>query len=232
MSIVRVALTLAVAGALSLAAAAASWASVGIGNNAQRLALRVNESGYAEVSWTERGVRRTLVVPPRGRVLPGSRIAGPDVSRPAPSVRLPFARVVRQTPNAMYFALQAWRVVPGGPVKLHFSRWRGNPTEVTIRVEGERLLGEARFAGRGVYGFSPSPEGKRLRLTAYIDCFACPGAAGWKRLLGVRLRGPRGSFAVGIRPAWTGRRYRAIVQGPNRGWTYAPDASAIVAAPS
>jgi hypothetical protein len=33
---------------------------------------------------------------------------------------------------------------------------------------------------------------------------------------------------VQLRPAWTAPRYRVTVTGPNRGWTYAPDASVVV----
>src|SRR5215218_1878333 len=52
---------------LALAAAGTASASVTVTTNAQRPSLRVDARGYAEVSWTARGVRRTLLIPPRGR---------------------------------------------------------------------------------------------------------------------------------------------------------------------
>ena len=36
-----------------------------------------------------------------------------------------------------------------------------------------------------------------------------------------------GSFAVRLRPSWTGSRYRAAVAGPNLGAVLAPDAQAF-----
>ena len=44
---------------------------------------------------------------------------------------LPFARVIRRGPDGRFYALQTWRVEPGGPVELHFSRWKGAPTTST-----------------------------------------------------------------------------------------------------
>ncbi len=37
-----------------------------------------------------------------------------------------------------------------------------------------------------------------------------------------------GTFAVFLRPEWTGRRYRVTVPGPNAGSTYAPDVQIAV----
>ena len=63
---------------------------------------------------------------------------------------------------------------------------------------------------------------------AWVDCWRCGGAVGWKRLLGMRLRGPKGTFALAVRPAWRASRYRVTVLGPNRGADYAPDAVVVV----
>jgi hypothetical protein len=111
-------------GALLLAPAAAG--SITVAENAAKPSLRVDASGNSEVSWSAGGVRRTLLVPPGGRVLPGGRLAGADVSRAAPTAGVPFARVVRAGRDGWTYALQVWRVLPGGPVELRFARWRGD----------------------------------------------------------------------------------------------------------
>ena len=216
-----------------LAAAAAGFvagadAATLVAKNAQRPALRVDAAGRAEVSWTERGVRRYLLVPPRGRVLPGGR-AGRDVSRAVSGPALPFLRVLRRTPDGRLWALQAWRVVPQGAVELRFSRWRGAPTEVTATATEDRLDGRVTFHGRGVYGYTPTPEGRRIRVYAYVDCFGCPAApARWRRLIAVAPRAPDGAFTLALTPERQGLRYRISVPGPQLGTTYAPDASTVV----
>jgi hypothetical protein len=215
---------------LALAAAAlptVASGSITAATNAQRPALRVDARGYAEVSWSSGGARQTLLIPPSGRYLPGGTISGADVSRPTAVPGLPFAKVVRRTPDGRLWALQAWRVQPGGPVELRFARWRGAPSTVEADVTLRRLTGTASFQGRGIYGTSPTTAGTPIRHYAFVDCFACEGS-GWNRLLGLRLAGPRGAFALLLRPAWAAPRYRVTVAGPNRGWTYAPDASVVV----
>src|SRR6187200_2274461 len=52
--------------------------------------------------------------------------------------------------------------------------------------------------------------------------------AGWKRMLGVAPKAD-GSFSAFVKPEWKGKRYRALVAGPNIGTTFAPDAQAIAA---
>ena len=226
----RIAFALAVAAAAGAAAQAAP-ASITVATNAQRPALRVSANGYAEVSWTQSGVRRTLVVPPRGRVMPGARLALRDVSRPA-AAAIPFRRVVRQTPDGRFWALQAWRVAKGGPIELRFSRWRGEPTQVdltaTPRRQTELLSGRATFQGRPVTGYSPTPEGSRILLAAALDCFTCLGSRGWVRFTQVRTRA-NGSFAATVPLPARAARYRVTIAGPNRGTALAPDASATVA---
>jgi len=213
--------------AIALVWAGSANASITVAYDAQRPALRVDAAGNAEVSWSSGGARRYLLVPPRGRVLPGARLSGRDVSRAASAPPLPFRKVLRRTPDGRLWALQAWRARAGGPVELHLARWRGQPTRVTLALTGDALEGSAEFQGRAVTGFSPTPEGKRLRHYAFLECLGC-GAAGWKRMTGVATRRD-GSFRVLLRPAWRGTRYRAIVAGPNRGATLAPVASASAA---
>ena len=216
--------------AVALAAAAPVDASIWVASGARSPQVRVDARGYAEVSWRDaRGVRRTVLVPPRGRLLPGGRISGRDVSRPF-ALALPMKVVVRRTPDGRLWALQRWRVQPGKPEELHFARWRGAPTTVRAGIvcctaDQPRIEGQVSFAGRPVFGSSPTPEGRRIRLIAYVDCYRCGlNDAGWGRMLGVFLRPPDGSFSLLVRPPWEGDRYRITAAGPNIGTTLAPDA--------
>jgi hypothetical protein len=213
----------------ALAAAGAAAASIWTADGARAPSLRVDARGNAEVSWTEGGARRTLLVPPSGKTLPGGRLPGPDVSRPARVPGLALARVLRRTPDGRLWALQEWQVRPGGPSELHLARWRGAPTKLTLALEGERLSGRATFQGKPVAGRTLTPEGKRPRIFVYLDCFGCPAASGggWARMLGIAPRAD-GTFAVRLRPSWRGTRYRATVAGPNAGETLAPDARAEI----
>jgi hypothetical protein len=221
---------LAAAALAGVAVSAPATASVTVTTNAQRPALRVDARGYAEVSWTARGLRRTLLIPPRGRALPGGRLPGRNVSRPAPSVSLPFARAVRRTPDGRYWGLQSWRLVRGGAVELRFSRWRGAPTamELTTEPSGgtELLRGKATFHGRPVSGFWRTLEGTPIRLAAVFECSACLGRPGWSWFGGKRTSSD-GSFAATVPPRARAQRYRATIVGPNIGTTLAPDASAV-----
>lgn len=211
----------------AVAAADAAGASIWVATSAERPSLRVDARGYAQVTWRAGGVRRTLLVPPSGRVLPGRRLSTPDVSRPATRDVVPMARVVRRTPDGYFWALQEWAPQPGKPEELRLSRWKDAATKLTLAVSDNRLVGRATFAGRPVTGFTTSPAGKRIRISIYLDCFGCPGAgSGWKRMLGVAPRAD-GTYRVSIQPQWRGTRYRATVTGPNRGATRAPDARAF-----
>lgn len=224
---------LVLAAAAALVAASTADASIWVASGARSPQLRVDTRGFAEVSWRDvRGFRRTVLVPPRGRLLPGGRIAGADVSRPV-ALALPLKVVVRRTPDGRLWALQRWRVQPGRPEELHFARWRGAPTQIRAEVvrmpAATRIEGSVRFAGRPVFGYSPTPEGRRIRLTAYLDCHVCMlSETGWGRMLGVFLRPTAGSFGVLLRPPWEGAAYRVTVAGPNRGTTLAPDARVVV----
>jgi hypothetical protein len=208
----------------------AASASIGIAENASAPALKVDSRGDAQVSWTEAGARKTMLVPPTGRYLPGGTVSGADVSKPAPDVKLPLAVVVRRTPDGRLWALQSWRVQPGGPVELRLSRWKGKPTEIEAQASGGRLTGSVTFAGKGVFGTSPTTAGTEIRHYAFVDCSGCPGTSGWKRLLGLRLEGPGGTFALALSGQRLGKSYRVTVAGPNRGTTYAPDASVVLQA--
>ena len=206
---------------LGLLLAGEAGASILVANDARSPTLRVNGRGYAEVAWRDAGgARRTLVIPPTGRLLRGAHLEGRNVASDTLMVRLPMKVKLVRTPDGRLWALQRWQIVPGGPVELRFSRWRGEPTQIAAEAvcckgKGETVLGTASFAGRPFHGI------------AYVDSLK---AGGWKRLAGVFLRGPDGSFSLVIHPGWTGDQYRVSVAGPNHGATYAPDARIVVPA--
>jgi hypothetical protein len=217
--------------ALSLLATLAgdAQASISIATNAQRPALRVDAKGNAEVSWTAAGRRHTLVVPPTGLYQPGARISGPDVTRAVTAPALPFAKAVRRAPDGTLYALQAWPVKAGGPVELHFARWKGSFTAVTLATKStptsELLVGQAMFQGKPVAGYSRTNSGIRYRIYAFLDCFGCPQPQ-WRRIAGVAPRAS-GEFRLLVPPQFQGSRYRVTIAGPNLGRTLAPDASAV-----
>jgi hypothetical protein len=215
--------------ALALASSAgAAAASIQVATDAARPSLRIDARGNAEVSWLANGTRRTLLVPVTGRVLPGGRLSGADVSRRARGDVVPMARVVRRTPDGYLWALQEWARAPGGPEELRLARWTGAPTKLTLTVSEDALSGRATFAGRPVFGSTTTPSGRRMQINVYLDCAGCPGARnGWKRMLGIAPRRD-GTFRASLRPEWLGSRYRATVAGPNRGATRAPDARVVV----
>jgi hypothetical protein len=198
-------------------------ASITVATNAQRPALRVDAHGTAEVSWTAAGVRRYLLVPPTGRVYPGRQLLARDVSVSTAAVVLPFRRVLRRTPDGRFWALQTWRLQPGGPVELRFSRWRGEKPRVTLETRpqyaGEVLSGDATFAGRPVPLYSPTPEGKRIRSYVHLDRWT---GRGWSRLTSVAIRAD-GTFRYFAGAGAAAMRYRALLPGPNIGATLAPD---------
>ena len=196
--------------------------SIWIADGAAHPVLRVDAKGDAQVTWAQGSV----VVPPQGQLHHGGSLAGPDVSKPAAAAGIPFAVSARRTPDGRLWALQAWQVTPGGPVELHLARWTGRPTQLTLASDGTHLAGAVSFHGAPVTGTTSTLEGKHPRIYVYLDCFACGGKAGWKRMIGVAPKAD-GSFSVLLRPDWTGSRYRATVLGPNLGATLAPDAEVI-----
>jgi hypothetical protein len=207
-------------------------ASLSVATNVQRPALRVDARGWAEVSWAGAGARRYLLIPPTGRLFPGRRLARRDVSTPTSAVGIPFRKVLRRTPDGRFWALQAWRVRPDGPVELRFSRWRGAPTQVVIesveqRFDGHVVRGRATFHGRPIPIWSTTPEGKRIRSYAYIDRAT---ATGWRRIGGVRVR-TDGTFERFV-PFGGIPRFRAVLPGPSISSTvWAPDARSAAAVP-
>jgi hypothetical protein len=219
---VRLALTAVLAACLAPAAAG----SISVADDASTPSLRVDAAGNAQVAWSASGVRHTLLVPAHGRVLPSGRLAGADVSHAGSPAAVPFARVVRSGRGGWTYALEAWQVLPGGPVELHFARWRGAPTAATLAATrtstGVLLSGSAAFGGRPVPTTSRTTAGRILRQYVYVDAFS---AGRWRRIGGVAIRGD-GTFRRLVPAGATGSRYRVFVPGPNIGTTYAPDALA------
>jgi hypothetical protein len=197
--------------------------------------LRVDAHGKAEVSWSAGGRRRTVLVPPTGRYLPGGTLPGRDVSVATTAIAIPYRAALRRTPDGRLWALQAWQTGFRGPLELRFSRWRGRPTSIALELRPKGrfriLTGRATFHGRPVFGTYETNAGTRVSLAAQLDCFACPaaGSSSWYRFTGVKTRSD-GSFGSGLRPAWVGTRYRATIAGPNLGTTLAPDAARVVRA--
>jgi hypothetical protein len=216
--------------AAAVAAVPAAGASIFAANDAGGLRLAVDSRGSALITFTHGGAKQSVIVPPKGQLFHGGGLSGRDVSRSAPGVHLPLAAIVRRGPGGVLYALQRWHVQPGGPLELHFARWKGAPPALHLAAEAGRLTGSAAFQGRPVSGFTTTLEGKRLRIYVYLDCLRCPGTSGWSRMIGVAPKAD-GTFAVFLRPEWMGRRYRATVAGPNVGTTYAPDVQAEIAAP-
>jgi hypothetical protein len=214
---------LALAALLGMAGTA--QATVWVGANTVKPSLRVDAKGTAEVKFTSGGRADTAIVPAKGQLYHGGELSGADVSKRVSLPKLPFAVIVKKTPDGQLWSLQRMQVQPGGPLDLHLARWRGPPTAISLQVNGDRLEGRATFNGKGVSGSSYTLEGKRTKIYVYLDYF---GGGTWHRMLGVAPK-PDGRFSAFIRPAWqTASRYRATMLGPNIGSSFAPDAETIV----
>jgi hypothetical protein len=213
-------LALAVAGVLVLAPAATASVSVGSGAAAPRLAVDAN--GNAEISYTQGGERKTVLVPLKGAVVYGGRLAGQDVSKAVASPKLPYLKVLRKGPNGWIYALQTWpaRI---GPPELRFSRWQGAPTKLTFTAKrangGISFTGKVTYAGKPIPMSSSAPGGLKVREYVYIDQRV---AGTWKVLSGVTVK-PNGTYEHMLYGGQSGDRFRASVAGPNIGAVYAPD---------
>jgi hypothetical protein len=222
----RLALTAVLA---TLAVAPAAAASITVATNAASPGLRVDAAGNAEVSWTSRGARHTLLVPARGLVLPGGRLKGRDVTHRV-SGSLPFLKVLRGGADGRRYALQAWRPVAGGPVQLRFSRWRGPTTSIRLLTartpHGDLLTGQAFALGKHVPTTSRTPEGKVQRVYVYLDALR---GGSWTRIGGAPVASD-GTFRRLVAPRQAGSSFRASIPGPNVGSTYAPDGMTVARA--
>jgi hypothetical protein len=208
----------------TLAAAPASHAALTVATGAAAPALRVDAAGNAEISWTSGGKRMTVLVPRAGRTVAGGQLAGADVSRPLAGEQIPFQRAIRTGPGGWYYALQAWRPAPGGPLELRFSRWQGVPTEVSLTAS-QTAGGGIRLTGRATLDERPLRAAPGLRV--YLDSLAGTASS---RVGSARL-GAGGSYAWLVPSARAADSFRATLTGPNLGATLAPDASMVAPAP-
>jgi hypothetical protein len=201
----------------------ASWAS--------SPTLKITSRGAAEVGWTTRGKRHSVVIYRNGSRRYGIHLKGRDVSFPTTAVSIPMALAIRQTPNGYFWALQAWRRLRTGPLELRFSRWKGAPTQLTLgavccKWRSENVVGQATFHGRAIFGYHATRTGVPLDnygRNVYLDTFR--GGA-WERMMGILTHRNTGRFSLWIRPNWRGTAYRGTIIGPNWGWTLGPDAQA------
>ncbi|MGI9657419.1 MAG: hypothetical protein ACR2OD_00815 [Gaiellaceae bacterium] len=224
---------LAALAAVLLAPSLASG-SVLIAPDARKPSLKVGANGDAAVSWRDKsGKRQTLLVPMRGRVLPGETIDGKNVAKKNKKWKLPFKPILRKGPKGFFYALQTWRPRPDAPPELRLSRWKGPPTQLTIEAtfnnDREAVGGSVAFRNKPVFGKSPTPAGKKLQLSVLLDCFDCPksNGSGWGRIAWRALKAKDGKYALKLLPANQGSRYRAQIVGPNRGLHLGPDMQTI-----
>jgi hypothetical protein len=237
-ALIRVGALAVCAGAMASAGAGpAAHASVEVAAGALGATLAVDAAGDAVVSWTDGGDgRHTLLVARDGSLRYGGVMAGADVSRSTGAVRLPWQVAVRETPDGSFYALQAWQRLDDGPMELRFSRWRGEPTTLSLHVVcckwgSVNLEGSASFHGRPIYGYRSTPQGSPLDpygRNVYLDTLQ---SGRWQRMMGILTHRPTGFFTLWIRSNWVGSAYRGTIPGPNLGWTLAPDALAETMSP-
>jgi hypothetical protein len=177
-----------VVAAILLIAAAPAAASVGVATNAAAPRLQVDAKGNAVITYTTGGARKSVLVPMNGQILAGGRLTGADVSKPARSPRLPYVKVLRKGPGGWFYALQTWPAA-SGPVELRFSRWKGNPTKLTLSAKQERLgvalQGKATLNGKPIPVRSPIPGGT---VSASTSTSTSTSTAGGRPSAGCRSR--------------------------------------------
>jgi hypothetical protein len=228
----RVVCLVALGVAASFLLSSSAFASIKVSADARGPALRVDTAGNAEVTWTTTsGARESVVISKDGLFRYGAALPGADVSHPITSVSIPWEVTVRQTADGSLYALQSWQRLATGPVELRFSRWKGEPTTLTLHTVcckwgHENVEGAASFHGKGIFGFHSTHQGDPLDpfgRNVYLDSYR---AGHWDRMMGILTHAPAGSFSLWIRPEWLGSQYRGTISGPNWGWTLGPDAEA------
>jgi hypothetical protein len=217
--------------AAAIVAPAPAGASIMVASWARLPTLKVTSNGAAEVDWTSRGTRHSVVIYRNGSRRYGSHLEGRDVSTPTTDTSIPMSFAVRQTPNGNFWALQAWRRLRTGPLELRFSRWKGAPTVLTLgavccKWRSENVVGQATFHGKPIFGRHATRTGvplDKFGRNVYLDTYR---GGGWRRMMGILTHRHTGRFSLWIRPHWRGTAYRGPIIGPNWGWTLGPDAQA------
>jgi len=209
----------------ALLPASPASASLWVASTAGHASLKVDAAGDSEIDWADATGPHSRLVFANGQSKLEHRLPSADVSKAAGAGGLPAAVSVRRTPDGTTWALQSWTVTVGKPPEIHLSRWRGAPTKlaakaVCCKFGSETIEGTATFAGKPVFGSSPTPGGP-VRETAYVDRLA---GSTWERMQGVFPHAGTGLFRLFVKPALKAPRYRVTIAGPNRGTTWAPDA--------
>jgi hypothetical protein len=203
-----------------------------IASNVRHATLKVVAGGAAEVDWIRASGRHgSVVIYANGSRRFGAHLRRRDISFATTAVSVPMARVVRQTPDGRYWALQSWRRLRGGPVELRFSRWRGATTRLTLQAvcckwSSENIVGQATYHGRPIFGYRATSTGNPLDglgRNVYLDTYR---QNRWQRMMGILTHRPTGRFSLWIRPSWRGAAYRGRIIGPNWGRILGPDAQA------
>jgi hypothetical protein len=233
---------------IAACSATPAFGSAIIGRNATRPTLSIDRQGRAHVSYYLGGRRVTLAA--WGAI--NARTPSRTVSQVTFQIRYgeggrgvclpydgpPLAWLVKacKAPDGSYWALQSWqRLKPNyggtrGASELHLSHWRGAlPTLVIYQNWAygnvRHIFGRLTYDGRGVYGFSSTPQGDPLDSygrNIYVDSFDSAYGKGWHRANGflTHNRGHTlGDFCYGFypyagHPSGDGTKYRATAEGP------------------
>ncbi len=163
-----------------------------------------------------------------------------DACRPYDGPPLEWKVAACTAPDGSYWALQAWqRALPdlGLPAsgrsaawELRLSHWRGEVAQLDVHTDWayrryDHLFGTLTYRGKAVFGFRSSGSGQPLDSfgrNVYLDTFDSAYGGGWKRENSFLTHTGTGAFCYGLyphqngsnRPAGTGARYRATVEGP------------------
>lgn len=142
-----------------------------------------------------------------------------------------------KAPDGSYWALQSWqRALPNYGVtptaaqrvwELRLSHWTGALPVLNISMDWswhrfDHLFGTLEYGGTGVYGFRSTAGGVPLDTfgrNVYVDTFDSRYGTGWHRENSFLTHTGTGAFCYsfnphGSRPAGTGLKYRATVEGP------------------
>ena len=160
-----------------------------------------------------------------------------DACRPSTGPALAWQVTACTAPDGSQWALQAWqRALPNLGLtptpdeavwELRLSHWTGPLPTLDIQLNWayrkfDHLFGTFSYDGSSVYGFRSTAGGNPLDTfgrNVYVDTFDSAYGAGWKRENSFLTHKPTGAFCYGFyphgsRPAGTGTKYRATVEGP------------------